>query len=206
MKHGTCMHSVQVGNKLNEYVHFAESLLFDGHGLGSRLATRRVIEIIKEINPDIIQLHCIHGYYINYKLLFEYLNSTNIPIVWTFHDCWAFTGHCSHFVSANCMKWNISGCYECPLLDEYPKSISDRSKRNFRLKKNLFGSNPNMHIVAVSKWLADFTKESFLGDKDIRIINNGINIDCFRPYPFSYLCALRKDPAQNCFPFPQGKI
>ena len=87
VKHGTCMHSVQVGIKLNEYIHFAESLLFDDHGLGSRLATKRVIEIIKEINPDIIQLHCIHGYYINYKLLFEYLNSTNIPIVWTFHDC-----------------------------------------------------------------------------------------------------------------------
>lgn len=183
VKHGTCMHSVQVGNKLNEYVHFAESLLFDGHGLGSRLATRRVIEIIKEINPDIIQLHCIHGYYINYKILFDYLNSTNIPVVWTFHDCWAFTGHCSHFVSANCMKWNTGGCCECPLLDDYPKSISDRSKRNFELKKRVFVPNANLHIVAVSKWLANFTKESFLGEKDIRIINNGIDINCFRPYP-----------------------
>ena len=179
----TKMNSIPTVTKFGEYRHAFQSLLLDAHGLGSSLETKRLIKKIEQIKPDIIHLHCIHGYYLNYKVLFEYLNSTDIPIIWTFHDCWAFTGHCAHFVKANCMKWSTGGCYDCPLLGDYPKSISDASKRNFELKKCLFVSNANMHIVAVSKWLADFTKESFLGEKDIRIINNGIDIDRFKPYP-----------------------
>lgn len=177
----TIQHHYQVTSLLGEYAHFAESLLLDRHGLGSRLATKKIINIIKEIKPDVIQLHCVHGYYINYKYLFEYLNTTSIPIVWTFHDCWAFTGHCAHFVTANCYKWKQEGCHDCQLLGDYPKALSDRSKKNFLLKKSLFSANQNMHIVAVSEWLASFTRESFLGEKDIRVINNGIDIQRFKP-------------------------
>ena len=176
---GSCMHSIQAVSKLGEYVHYAESLLLDNHGLASRRATKAVIEQIKQIQPDLIQLHCVHGYYINYKLLFEYLNTTNIPVVWTFHDCWAFTGHCAHFVTAGCEKWKI-GCDDCPLKGDYPKSLLDFSKRNFTIKKELFSNNSNLHIVAVSEWLANLTKESFLKEKDIRIINNGVDIDKFQ--------------------------
>lgn len=177
----TIQHHYQVSSLIGEYTHYAESLLFDRHGLGSRLATKKIINKIKEIKPDVIQLHCVHGYYINYKYLFEYLNTTSIPIVWTFHDCWAFTGHCAHFVTANCYKWKQEGCHDCQLLGDYPKALSDRSKKNFLLKKSLFSANQNMHIVAVSEWLASFTRESFLGDKDIRVINNGIDIQRFKP-------------------------
>ena len=171
----------QVSSLLGEYLHFAESLLFDRHGLASRMATKKVIQKIKEINPDIIQLHCVHGYYINYKYLFEYLNTTEIPVVWTFHDCWAFTGHCAHFVTADCNKWKEEGCHDCPLLKDYPKALTDRSKKNFSLKKELFSSNKNLHIVAVSQWLASYAKDSFLGNKDIRVINNGIDTNIFNP-------------------------
>lgn len=171
----------QVSSLVGEYIHYAESLLLDRHGLGSRLATKKIIKKIKDINPDVIQLHCVHGYYINYKYLFEYLNITDIPVVWTFHDCWAFTGHCAHFVTANCDKWKQEGCHDCPLLGDYPKALSDRSMKNFQLKKKLFSATTNMHIVAVSEWLASFAKESFLGNKDIRVINNGIDIKRFKP-------------------------
>ncbi len=179
---GSCMQSIQAVSKCGEYAHFAESILFDNHGLASRNSTKAVIEQIKQINPDIIQLHCVHGYYMNYKLLFEYLNTTNIPVVWTFHDCWAFTGHCAHFVTAGCEKWKNEGCHDCPLKGDYPKSFIDRSSRNFRLKKELFSANQNLHVVAVSEWLASFTLESFLGNKDIRVINNGVDINVFKPY------------------------
>lgn len=178
---GSCMHSIQSETRLGEYIHYAESLFFDNHGLSSRRATKKVIEQIIEIQPDIVQLHCIHGYYLNYKLLFEYLNTTNIPIVWTFHDCWAFTGHCAHFITENCYKWRDGGCKNCPRKDGYPQSFIDRSKRNFELKKALFQANKNLHIVTVSNWLANFTKDSFLGDKDIRVINNGVDINIFKP-------------------------
>lgn len=177
----TIQHHYQVSSLIGEYIHYAESMLLDRHGLGSRCATKKVIKKIKKIKPDIIQLHCVHGYYINYKYLFEYLNTTNIPIVWTFHDCWAFTGHCAHFVTANCNRWKQEGCYDCPLLRDYPKALMDRSNKNYRLKKQLFLENRNMHIVTVSEWLASFARESFLGGKEIRVINNGIDIQKFRP-------------------------
>lgn len=175
--------SLQVSSKFEEYLHFAYSLVFDKQGLASTLATRRLIEKIKSIKPDVIQLHCIHGYYINYKLLFEYLNRTSIPIVWTFHDCWAFTGHCAHFVTANCERWKNEGCHDCPLTSDYPKALTDRSQQNFILKKSLFLGNKNLHIVTVSNWLASFSSVSFLGNVDTTVINNGIDISRFYPIP-----------------------
>lgn len=178
---GSCMHSIQSVSKYGEYAHFAESLLFDNHGLASRKETKHIIKKIEAIQPDVVQLHCIHGYYLNYKILFEYLNSTRIPVVWTFHDCWAFTGHCAHFVASNCYKWRNGGCYKCPRKWDYPKSLVDCSKRNYELKKDLFSRCKNLHIVAVSEWLASLTRQSFLGDKDIIVINNGVDVNLFKP-------------------------
>lgn len=178
---GSCMHSIKAISKWGEYEHYVEGLLLDNHGLASRYSTQRVIEQIKKIKPDIVQLHCIHGYYLNYRELFNYLNSTNIPVIWTFHDCWAFTGHCAHPLASNCSKWKKEGCHDCPNHKGYPKSFVDRSSRNFQIKRQLFSNNYNLHIVTVSRWLADFSKESFLGNKDIQVINNGIDIDLFKP-------------------------
>lgn len=171
----------QITTKTEEYVHYAYSVLFDSHGLHCTSATKKLIRWIDEIKPDIIHLHCIHGYHLNYKVLFDYINQLDIPVVWTFHDCWAFTGHCAHFITVNCNKWKEEGCHDCQLLGDYPKALSDRSRENFQLKKTIFVANKNMHIIAVSEWLASFVKESFLGDKDIRVINNGIDIQKFKP-------------------------
>lgn len=177
---GSCMHAIQAVSKMGEYAHYAESLMFDNHGLASRREAKKIVEQIKQINPDIIQLHCVHGYYMNYKILFEYLNTTRIPLVWTFHDCWAFTGHCAHFVTVGCEKWKTE-CFDCPLKGDYPKTIIDNSKRNYNLKKSLFAANSNLHIVSVSNWLADLTKQSFLKNKDINVIHNGVDLISFSP-------------------------
>ncbi len=180
VKRPSCMADMQSVSVVGEYLHYLEGLVFDNHGLSSRYATRKVVRYIEEIKPDIIQLHCIHGYYLNYKILFEYLNRTKIPIVWTFHDCWAFTGHCAHFVTTGCDKWRTK-CHLCPEKKCYPKSFVDCSQRNYRIKKALFAANENLHIVPVSGWLADFTKQSFLGDKDICVIRNGVDLTVFKP-------------------------
>ena len=180
VKRPSCMMDFQSVSVAGEYMHYLEGLLFDNQGLSSRKATQRVVEFIKQIKPTIVHLHCIHGYYLNYQILFEYLNSTNIPVIWTFHDCWAFTGHCAHFIIEGCDKW-LTGCYACPLKGDYPKSFVDCSKRNFELKKNLFTNNKNLHIVPVSDWLAELTSQSFFRSNKIQVIKNGVNLQIFKP-------------------------
>lgn len=172
---------VRIGNKIDIYEHLIETRLFDNHGLASRSATKRFIDNVKEIKPDIIHLHNIHGYYLNYRILFEYLNHVDIPIVWTLHDSWSFTGHCGQYLMADCLKWQ-SGCNHCPQhKEEYPSSYVDRSERNYALKKALFPANKHLHIVPVSNWMADNVRHSFLKDADVRVINNGIDVNMFKP-------------------------
>lgn len=173
-------HIIKVGGFLNPYIHYAENRLFDREGLSSRRATRELVKQIKEIKPDIVQLHNIHDHWLNYRILFEYLNSTDIKVVWTFHDCWAFTGHCFHFVTKDCQKWKTE-CHDCPLQREYPKTLLDRSRKNFELKKRLLTSNPNLTIVGCSNWMADLVHMSFLKDKRIEVIHNGIDLNVFKP-------------------------
>lgn len=172
---------IRIGSRFSKLEAILEARLFDNSGMAARNATKKLVKQLIDIKPDIIHLHNLHAYYLNYKLLFDYLNSTNIPIVWTLHDCWAFTGHCSHFASVNCEKW-ITGCYDCPLKKEYPASwIIDASRRNYALKKECFSQNKNIHIVAVSEWIQDLIKKSFLQHADKRVINNGVDLSVFKP-------------------------
>lgn len=171
---------IKVGSRLDVYKHYVENLVLDNEGLASRIATRRFLRKIEEIKPDIIHLHNIHDHWLNYEILFKYLNTTDIPILWTFHDFWAVTGHCAHFIRAKCDKWQIE-CKSCPL----SKSLIDRSRRNFLLKKKLLLANNNLHIVAVSEWVRGLVKKSFLSGNDIKVIPNGINLNVFRPQPKS---------------------
>lgn len=178
----SCMKSFQTVTKNGEYIHYFEGLLLDNHGLASTRATKAAVKWVKEVvKPDVIQLHCIHGYYLNYQFLFEYLNTLDIPIVWTFHDCWAFTGHCAHFVSVNCNRWKEEGCHDCPMKGRYPKALVDKSRRNYKLKKEIFTANKNLHIVTVSKWLQGLAEQSFFKGRDIRTIYNGVDTDVFKP-------------------------
>lgn len=169
---------IRIGNKFDTYWHFVVHKLFDLEGLASKKATRKLINKIQTIQPDIIHLHNIHDHYLNYKILFEYLNKTNIKIVWTFHDCWAFTGHCCHFVEQNCMKWK-TGCNHCIRRNKFV----DRSQENYLLKKKLFMGNKNLTIVPCSEWMADFVKDSFFKNKRIQVIHNGIDLSVFKVIP-----------------------
>lgn len=173
--------TIRIGSDFDVMLHGFESRLFDRHGLGSRYATKKLISQLQDIKPDIIHLHHLHGYYINIKILFEYLFIAKIPVVWTFHDCWSFTGHCCYFDYVNCQKW-ITECNHCPQVKEYPKSLLvDRSRNNYNLKKILFSSIPEMVIVSVSKWLDSKVSQSFLKDVNHMMIYNGIDISVFKP-------------------------
>lgn len=166
---------IKVGRMLNVYEHYLENRIFDNEGLASRIPTKQFIKKIEEIKPDIIHLHNIHDHWLNYKILFEYLNTLDTPIVWTQHDCWAFSGGCMHFVHTNCEKWK-NECEKCP---QKSKSI-DRSKIHFKLRKNFF-SNVNLTLVPVSQWMGNFLQESFLKNKKIEVIHNGVDLNVFKP-------------------------
>lgn len=173
---------IKIGGQWDIYEHLIETRLFDNHGLASRRATKKFIKQIDELKPDIIHIHNIHGYYLNYRILFEYLQGLSIPVVWTLHDFWAVTGHCGHFIQANCNKWK-TGCYDCPQSKtEYPTSLfSDRSKNNYLEKRELFTSLKNLSIVAVSQWVKDMIDESFFKDIPSQVIYNGLDLNIFQP-------------------------
>lgn len=116
----------------------------------------------------------------NYKILFNGIKEIGCPVVWTFHDCWPFTGHCTHPVYTECEKWKEK-CFKCSQTDYYPKSFIDRSESNFRKKKEIFLGLQNLHIVTVSDWLKNEVNQSFFKGKDIRRIYNGIDVDIFKP-------------------------
>lgn len=168
-------HLIQVGGNASTYIHYAYNRLFDMEGRCSDRATKAFVRLITKIKPDVVQLHNIHDHFLNYRILFEYLNQTNIKVVWTFHDCWTFTGHCYHFVHHNCMKWQTE-CGDCPQRNKF----IDRSRENFHLKKSLFTVNKHLTIVPCSEWMGDFVKESFLKDKHIQVIHNGVDLNTFK--------------------------
>lgn len=174
---------VRIGSPLETRIHYRLSKLLDRHGLFSSIATLRFIRQIKKIKPDIIHLHNIHGSYLNYLLLFNYLKRSAMPVVWTFHDCWPITGHCAHFASADCQKWQTL-CHHCPLLGVYPRAKVDNSRSNYRLKKKVFTSlQDNLNIVTVSQWLASVVAESFFAKGNARqhMIYNGVDTSVFSP-------------------------
>lgn len=171
--------TIKIGNKVDNYLHVAKTRLMDKHGFGSKKVTIKFIEDIKKYNPDIIHLHNIHGYYLNIEILFRYLKESNKKIVWTFHDCWPFTGHCAYYRAVACEKWK-NHCMRCPLIKQYPKSVFDNSKANFELKKKCFtGLGDRLAIVTVSEWLKNEMKDSFFKDSNIITIQSGIDTDVF---------------------------
>lgn len=175
-------YAVKIGNNTDLRLHGIKSRLFDKHGLGSINATKKFLKWAEEFNPDLLWLHNIHGYYINYKLLFDWIKARpNMQVKWTLHDCWAFTGHCSYFTYVNCEKWQ-KGCANCPQLKEYPKGVLfNNSRKNFETKKNCFTGVKNMSLITPSVWLADLVRKSFLGDYPIEVIRNDIDTTVFKP-------------------------
>jgi len=180
------VHATNIGSKLSFMTHYVMSRVFDRHGFGSKSATKKLIKFMDDFNPDVIHLHNIHGYYMNIKILFNYIKAHNIKTVWSLHDCWAFTGHCSHFDQIGCMKWQTH-CYDCEERVGYPKRlIFDQSKRNFHEKKALFTGVKNMTIITPSDWLNRSVKQSFLSEYEVFTINNGIDLTLFKPTPSDF--------------------
>ena len=175
--------TVRIGSAVDYRLHGIRCRLLDDHGFGSRAATKRFLNWVREYDPDVIWLHNIHGYYIHIGLLFDYLRGCGKKIIWTLHDCWAFTGHCAYFDFAGCDKWK-TGCHHCPQKQAYPASCGlDGSRSNYLRKKALFTNISNLHLTVPSHWLEKRVRQSFLQEYPVEVIYNSINRDIFKPTP-----------------------
>lgn len=174
-------YAIKIGNKADVYAHALLSRFFDNTGFYSKRATEKLIEKIKVFNPDVIHLHNLHGYYINIEILFDYLKEAGKPVLWTLHDCWAFTGHCTCYDYLHCDKW-LTECNNCELTKEYPASLFvDNSTSNYRRKKEIFNGVDNLLIATPSLWLKTQVEKSFLKSYPVTVVNSGIELGVFKP-------------------------
>ena len=190
--------SLKIGNRADTFAHAALARVSDRAGFFSRLATKKLIRQLKAYKPDIIHLHNLHGYYLHLPTLFHYIKQEDIPVVWTLHDCWAYTGHCAYYTMAvgarplpetkrrytpelGCERW-LGGCGHCPLKRSYPSSLLlDQSARNWREKSALFSGVPHMVLVTPSEWLRTEVQRSYLGGYPVYALPNGIDLSVFTP-------------------------
>ena len=175
----------RIGTFNSRRVNVALARITGFNGCFAWFETCKLLKKIDEFKPDIIHLHNLHDSYINLPMLFSYIKKHNVPTVWTLHDCWAFTGQCPHFTIVKCDEWK-TGCHNCPQYKEYPASLYDNTKRMWNLKKKWFTGVENMTIVTPSKWLAELAKKSYLKGYPIEVINNGIDLDVFKPTPSNF--------------------
>lgn len=171
-------------------IHKFFGLLFGEEFRFSNKGTNNLINFIKRVKPDIIHIHNIHGYFLNIGQLFDFFKTLDCKFVWTLHDCWSFTGRCPHFGLTNCERWK-TGCYDCVYNRKlYPESFfADRTKRNWKKKKDIFCGLNHLTLVTPSNWLAGLAGQSFLQQYPIKVINNGIDLSIFKPVQSNF----RKD-------------
>lgn len=176
----------QIDAQIEVVIHGIMSRLFDTQGLHSKFATYRFIKWMDKFKPDVILMNNIHGYYLNYPMLFDYIKRNNIKVEWTLHDCWAFTGHCAYFTAAQCNKWK-SGCCQCPEKKAYPASLLfDNSKVNYQMKKKSFTGVQQLKIIVPSEWLSNLVKTSFLKEYSVEVRYNTIDKTVFKPVPSTF--------------------
>ena len=161
--------------------HMIKTFLFDSHGFESNAKTIEMVADLKVFAPDLVHLHNLHGYYLNVEPLFAYLKESGVPVIWTLHDCWAFTGHCAHYTSVHCDKWKTK-CVNCPALSHYPPTFNGRNTaKNQARKQGVFTSlkEDQMTIVTPSVWLKEEAEQSYLSKYRILAIPNGIDTTIF---------------------------
>lgn len=167
------------------YLHALLTRLTGLTGYFSPMATKNLIKAIEDFKPDIVHIHDPKTYYLNIGTLVNYLKARSIKTIWTFHSEFMYTGKCGH--AYDCEKWKTE-CENCPQLREYPRSwFFDFTKKMHRDKKIFFKDFDDLIIVTPSHWLARRVSQSFLGSKNIRVINNGVNQEIFRPRDFSHI-------------------
>ena len=177
--------TIYIGNKVSHNIHKKFCRATGYNGRLSIISTWNFLRKVKKFNPDIIHIHNVHDRYINLPMLFKFIKKNDIKVVWTLHDCWSFTGQCPYFTAIGCEKWK-TGCHDCEQIDRYPSTRVDRTDKMWNLKKEWFTGVKDLTVVTPSQWLGDLVKQSYLKDYPVMVINNGINLDVFKPTESSF--------------------
>lgn len=171
-----------IGGKLSWKLHALCARVFGRQAYASKRATKKFLKWIDKIQPDVVHFHNLHSNYIHLNILCDYLAKKNIPVVITMHDCWYFTGKCTHYAPIKCDKWQ-DVCGHCPLnkseqpslfVDCTSKVLQDKTKHLLKLK--------NLTIVGCSEWVANEARKSKLGSANIQVIYNGVDTSIFTPH------------------------
>ena len=180
-------YSVKIGTEIDTKLHAVQTRIFDTHGFASKKTTLNFLKWADRFDPDVLWLHNLHGYYINVEILFVWIKSRpQMKVNWTLHDCWSFTGHCSHFLVAKCEQWK-NHCQKCVQKKAYPSSyFIDNCKKNFERKKIAFTNVNNMKLITPSQWLANLVKQSYLKEYAVEVHYNTIDQSVFKPTPSNF--------------------
>ena len=171
-----------IGGKLGWKWHALYARISGKQAYASKLATKKFLKWVDKIQPDIVHFHNLHSNYIHLNTLCDYLAKKNIPVVITMHDCWYFTGKCSHYAAVKCDKWQTT-CGNCPLnkaeqpslfFDCTSKVLQDKTKHLLQLK--------NLTLVGCSNWIANEAKKSRLQSANIQVVYNGVDTAIFTPH------------------------
>lgn len=171
-----------IGNHLDMKLHALGSRIFGLQGYFSKRYTRKLLNYISRIKPDVVIIHVIHSNFINVNNLLKYLKNNNIKTLIILHDLWFMTGHCVYPTTTNCEKYK-SKCQKCDQLKEGNISyFFDTSIKIWKDREKIFNDWNNLVIVGVSKWAMQCAKESALMQKNSHItyIYNWINQEKFR--------------------------
>lgn len=170
-----------MGSKLSIKLHAILSRISGKQGYFSCLSTWRFLRFLDNYKPDILHLHNLHGCYINVPMLLKYAAQKKIAVVVSLHDCWFYTGGCSHYTSVGCKKW-LQKCGNCPRrYEEFPALLYDSSAVQLRDRRKLFGKIKNLTAVGVSRWIVDEARKTVFREAQCVAIHNGINVDFFHP-------------------------
>lgn len=174
----------RMGNKLHALLGRVTGLA----GYYSSISTRKMLRYIDSQKPDVVHLQILHSNYINVPMLLKHLAKMDYPTVITLHDCWFYTGKCSHYTVDGCYRWKDS-CGKCPRLKkDIPSFLFDRTSKLLKMKRRLVSAIPSVAVVGVSNWITEQARESYLGNsKLVTRIYNWIDTDAFRPKDASAL-------------------
>lgn len=166
-----------------KWEHLANAVIARTDGIpfgGIYLSNYRIEREIEEFKPDVVHVHCVNGFILNIYSLLKFLATRNIKTVVTLHAEFFHTGSCGH--AYDCEKWKTH-CHDCATYKrECASWFFDRSYAAWKKMNKAFSyfKEENLHITAVSPWLANRAKDSAILKRfDISYVPNGLDPEVF---------------------------